>query len=88
MLHLAGDLHCSRVSIGLHDRGRTRLLASTRIAGAEAPVRRQHPQHGLMPPLRFISLAEELGLINAIGLWGCSAPATTRPRGRKPAWAS
>jgi len=44
-------------------------LADGRISGAEALVRWEHPQHGLLPPGRFIALAEELGLIAAIGTW-------------------
>jgi len=44
-------------------------LADGRISGAEALVRWEHPQHGLLPPGRFIALAEELGLITAIGTW-------------------
>ena len=44
-------------------------LQTGAIVGAEALLRWQHPEYGLLPPSEFLDLAEENGLITEIGRW-------------------
>ena len=67
---LAADL------VGAVDRGEFRLvyqpvvdLSGAGVLGLEALVRWDHPHRGVVPPLDFIPLAEQDGLIVDIGAW-------------------
>jgi diguanylate cyclase (GGDEF)-like protein/PAS domain S-box-containing protein len=44
-------------------------MSSGKITGAEALIRWMHPVRGLIPPAQFIPIAEDCGLILAIGNW-------------------
>lgn len=60
-------------------------LLDDSVYGAEALTRWTHPQHGEVPPSRFIALAEECGLIGELGMWtlreSCRQLADWRRRG-------
>jgi len=47
-------------------------LSTRRIIGFEALIRWVHPVRGLIPPMDFIPLAEQSGMILPIGDWGLS----------------
>ena len=44
-------------------------LGSGRVVGAEALIRWNNPERGMIPPGRFIAIAEDNGLIVPIGEW-------------------
>ncbi len=63
-------------------------LATQAVVGAEALIRWQHPQIGLIHPIEFIRLAEETGLILPLGEWvlaeACKQQVLWRQQGMAP----
>ena len=59
-------LHADQLSLHYQSLHNSKSKALT---GYEALLRWQHPTRGNVPPLDFIPLAEETGLIDALGLW-------------------
>ena len=59
-------------------------LGTRDIVGFEALVRWQHPTRGLVPPLAFIPLAEETGLIVPLGRWVLETACREVARWRRP----
>ena len=50
-------------------------LETGQLVGAEALVRWQHPERGLVPPMEFIPFAEQTGFIHALTMWVFEAAA-------------
>lgn len=51
-------------------------IQGRKILGAEALMRWQHPEHGLVSPYTFIPLAEESGMILQLGPWALQQACT------------
>lgn len=63
-------------------------VVSSEILGVEALIRWNHPSIGLVPPIKFIPLAEETGLIKPIEEWvlkeACVQNKAWQEKGYKP----
>jgi diguanylate cyclase (GGDEF)-like protein/PAS domain S-box-containing protein len=85
-MELERDLHTALETGQFEVHYQPQVDAKTeRVCGFEALVRWHHPRLGLVPPLKFIPVAEESGLIGALGLWvldtACSQFAAWRTAG-------
>ncbi len=58
----------SRGELRLYYQPKLEISTGT-VTGAEALVRWEHPERGLLQPAQFVPLAEESGLIDEIGAW-------------------
>ncbi|WP_234085860.1 EAL domain-containing protein [Azonexus sp. R2A61] len=69
-MYLINDLRQALASKAFHLVYQPQLDMQTgQLTGLEALLRWDHAERGLVPPNKFIPLAEEIGLIDAIGEW-------------------
>jgi len=66
-LRAALEQDCMGTQFALHFQ--PQITVGGQLLGAEALLRWQHPQLGEVAPEKFIPLAEETGLIHALGAW-------------------
>jgi diguanylate cyclase (GGDEF)-like protein/PAS domain S-box-containing protein len=55
-------------------------LETRRVVGVEALIRWQSPESGLVPPMKFIPLMEETGMIIEVGAWALRQASLDRSR--------
>ncbi|KRD26212.1 diguanylate cyclase [Acidovorax sp. Root267] len=71
--------------LSLHYQPQVLSIAPGTLHGVEALARWQHPEWGMVPPTRFIPVAEEAGLIHQLTLWlldeACAQLSTWRAAG-------
>lgn len=61
-------------------------IASGRPCGFEALIRWQHPQRGMVPPVDFIGILEETGMIVEVGEWVLQAALAQLADWRRQGW--
>lgn len=88
-LHLAADLHHAVENAELRLLYQPKVDTATgRLLGMEALVRWIHPDRGMVSPVEFIPVAEDTGLIVAIGRWvlreACRQNAEWQAMGLRP----